>query len=110
VTVSAASRWVVARDFVTDGIEVRLAEDITAPLPEASISVERDVRAEALPAVLRGGASATVSGPNGSQVRVSAEFTATDDRLCVRASATRDGRPIWSQEWAVGDDPGQPRP
>ncbi len=110
VTVSAASRWVVARDFVTDGIEVRLVEDITAPLSEASISVERDVRAEALPAVLRGGASATVSGPNGSQVRVSAEFTATDDRLCVRASATRDGRPIWSQEWAVGDGPGQPRP
>lgn len=108
----ATSRWVVARDFVSDGIEVRLVEDLAATVAEGSIQVEREVCAAALPAELRGGASATVSRPAGPQLRLWAEFTMTDDGLSVRASATRNGAPFWSHEWVASrsGETGQARP
>lgn len=98
--VDAAAHWVVARDLVGGGVEVRLTEDLTATMA-ATLRVEREIVAAALPALLRATATASVTPSTGPSRQVRVEFTVTDADVRVLASVAEDGSPTWSRRWSA---------
>lgn len=99
------SRWAVTRDFATDGIEVKLAEQLTARTHENHLlQLQREVSARVTAtspaaALLRGTSSATARMVTGETVTVRAELVITEAALRATGEVSVGGETIWSRQW-----------
>lgn len=98
------SRWVVTRDFVSDGVEVLLGEELTARTGRHLLEVNREISARVTPAStatarLGGESTAMVRMASGETVTVRAEFTLTEAALQATGEVSVDGVAVCSQRW-----------
>jgi uncharacterized protein len=101
----AQSRWVVTRDFVSDGIEVKLAEELTAATPQRHlVRMDREVSASLSPAtpagaVLHGASTALVRMATGETITVRTGLAISGVALRATGEIVLDGVTIWSRQW-----------